>query len=447
VHGDLSREQEETVTAHTTPAPSAQRRRPVREDLAAEITGRRPGHPLPSHFYTSTEVFDLDIEAVFGRHWFFAACEAQVPEAGDYVTVDLGPHSIIVLRDDDEEVAAFHNVCRHRGAKILAEPEGSVGNIVCGYHYWTYGTDGRLLHAPGAAPDFDASCFSLKRVHVRCVGGLVFVSLAHPLEGPPDDFEDTIGRIAPYLEPHHLAQAKVAAQVDIVEDGNWKLVMENNRECYHCEGHPELSSTFFLTYGLKDDEVPPRLRPSHDRYLMAQSELEMICDQAGLPYALIEDLQEPQTALRIMREPLDGAGESFSIDGTTLCKRPLADLPSARLGRCSLHTQPNAWAHTMADHAVTFAVFPLSADKTLVRTTWLVHADAVEGQDYDVESLTHVWRETNAQDSVFVARAQAGVASPSYEPGPYMPSEYQVDQFVGWYARRLTQHLERETTS
>jgi len=435
------------MTTHVTPPPSAQRRRRVSEDLVAAIHGREAGYPLPSRFYTSAEVFDLDMEAVFGRHWFFAACEAQVPEAGDYLTVDVGPYSVIVLRDDDEQLAAFHNVCRHRGAKILNETAGSVGNIVCGYHYWTYGTDGRLLHAPGAAPDFDSSCFSLKRVHLRCVGGLVFLSLAHPMEGPPADFDETIGRIAPYLEPHDLAHAKVAAQVDIVEDGNWKLVMENNRECYHCEGHPELSSTFFLTYGLKDEEVPARLRPAHDRYVMAQTELELICDRAGLPHALIEDLEEPETGLRIMREPLDGAGESFSIDGTTVCARPLAELPSPRLGRCSLHAQPNAWAHTMADHSVTFAVFPINVEKTLVRTTWLVHADAVEGQDYDVDALTHVWRETNAQDSVFVARAQIGVASPSYEPGPYMPSEYQVDQFVGWYARRLTQYLERETAS
>lgn len=402
------------------------------------VRSRDSGFPLPTEFYTSPEVFDMDMKSIFGKYWFFAALEAQIPDAGDYVTVDVGPYSVIVLRDDDEEVRALHNVCRHRGARILNDQQGSVGNIVCGYHYWTYGTDGKLLHAPGASADFTPSCFALKSVAARSVGGLIYLCLA---DEPPADFDPKMAQVAPYLEPHNLAGAKVAAQVDIIEDANWKLVMENNRECYHCEGHPELSATFFLTYGLSDDDVTPKLRPHHDRYLLAQSELEMLCDQAGLPHELIMDLEEPATGLRIMREALDGAGESFSMDGSVLCNKPLAEFPSARMGRCTLHMQPNMWGHLMADHAVVFSVLPISTDTTRVRTTWLVHADAVEGVDYDVDELTHVWRETNAQDSVFTARAQLGVASPAYEPGPYMPSESQVDAFVGWYVANIAQEL------
>ena len=108
-----------------------------------------------------------------------------------------------------------------------------------------------------------------------------------------------------------------------------------------------------------------------------------------------------------------------------------------------MHPQPNAWFHVLADHAVTFSVLPLSADRTLVRTTWLVHEDAEEGADYDLDTLTHVWRETNEQDSVFCARAQLGVSSPAYEPGPYAPSEYQVDAFSTWYVERAKEHCAR----
>ena len=310
---------------------------------------------------------------------------------------------------------------------------------MCGYHYWTYGTDGKVLHAPGAGADFEPSCFALKPVAARSVGGLIYLCLA---DEPPADFDAKMAEVAPYLEPHNLAGAKVAAQVDIIEDANWKLVMENNRECYHCEGHPELSATFFLTWGLKDEEVTPKLRPHHDRYLMAQSELEKLCDQAGVPHKLISDLEAPATGLQIMREALDAEGESFSLDGSVLCSKPLGEFPSTRMGRCTLHTQPNMWGHVMADHAVVFSALPISAGKTRVRTTWLVHADAVEGVDYDVAKLTHVWRETNDQDSVFTARAQLGVASPAYEPGPYMPSEAQVDAFVGWYVDKIAQEIE-----
>ncbi len=349
----------------------------VPSSVSEHVRSRQSGYPLPAEFYTSPEIFDLDVKTIFGTYWFFAAVEAQIPEAGDYVTVDVGPYSVIVLRDDDEEVRALHNVCRHRGARILNDAEGSVGNIVCGYHYWTYGTDGKLLHAPGAGADFQPSCFALKSVAVRSVAGLIYLCLA---DEPPTDFDPTMAQVAAYLEPHNLAGAKVAAQVDIIEDANWKLVMENNRECYHCEGHPELSTTFFLTYGLTDEEVTPKLRPHHDRYLLAQSELEMLCEQAGLAHKLLMDLEDPATGVRIMREALDGAGESFSLDGTVLCDRPLGDFPSTRMGRCTLHTQPNMWGHMMADHAVVFSALPISPTTTRVRTTWLVHADCGRGR-------------------------------------------------------------------
>jgi Rieske 2Fe-2S family protein len=411
---------------------------------AADVGGlvaRRPaGQSLEAPFYVGEEFFGLDIEAVFARHWLFVAAEAELPEPGDYVTVNVGPYSVIVVRDDDEAVQAYHNVCRHRGARILNEERGSVGNIVCGYHRWTYGVDGRLLHAESQVPGFDPSCFGLRSVHVRSVAGLVFICLA---EEPPADFDEVAARIAPYIEPHNLRQAKVATQIDLVENGNWKLTMENNRECYHCGGHPELQCSLFPIYGYAEEDIPPVLRPAYERYLKADAEARGTYESLGLPYEAIEELDTRTTGFRIQREPLDLAGESFTEDGTAACRRLLADFPTGRLGRLSLHMQPNAWFHFMADHAITFSVIPLAPDRTLVRTTWLVHPDAVEGVDYDLDTLTRVWTATNDQDAVFVARAQQGVTSPAYLPGPYSPTEYQVEAFVNWYVTRLRAHLEQ----
>lgn len=406
----------------------------------ADLIARRPlGQSLEAPFYVGEEFFGLDIEAVFAKHWLFVAAEAELPEPGDYVTVAIGPYSVIVVRDDDGDVRAFHNVCRHRGARILNEERGSVGNIVCGYHRWTYGVDGRLLHAESQPPGFDPKCFSLRSVHVRTMAGLVFICLA---ETPPDDFDEVAARVEPYLAPHNLAKAKVATQTDLVENGNWKLTMENNRECYHCVGgHPELQACYFPTYGYEEHNLPPTLRPAYERYLRADAEARKTYESLGLPYAAIEELDTRTTGFRVQREPLDGAGESYTSDGTAACKRPLADFPTARLGRLSFHTQPNAWFHLMADHAVTFTAIPLAPDRTLVRTTWLVHADAVEGVDYDLDTLTKVWKATNDQDAAFVARAHQGISSPAYQPGPYGPTEEEVEAFVNWYVTRLKAHL------
>jgi Rieske 2Fe-2S family protein len=267
----------------------------------------------------------------------------------------------------------------------------------------------------------------------------VFISLA---DEPPADFDEVVARVTPYLLPHQLHRTKVAAQYDLIEEANWKLVIENNRECYHCDsGHPELTCTFFPTYGYEENQIPARLRPAHDRYKKAEADLEQACLDRGMPFAAIEELDNRSSGFRIQREALDGAGESYTLDGTAASRKLLGDLDIPRLGRATLHMQPNMWFHFLADHAVTFRTLPIAPDRTLVRTTWLVHEDAVEGVDYDPEHLTHVWRQTNTQDSQLCARAQAGVTSPAYEPGPYTPSEYQVDAFCSWYIDRLKEHL------
>ena len=141
-----------------------------------------------------------------------------------------------------------------------------------------------------------------------------------------------------------------------------------------------------------------------------------------------------------VRDALDGAGESFSATGRRLSEKLLGDLPDFRLGDGSLHLQPNCWFHLLADHVITFAAFPMSENRTLVRTTWLVADDAVEGVDYRTDELTHVWRQTNLQDAEFVALTQRGVSDPGYLPGPYTPTEHQVEAFVNWYTMRMQEY-------
>jgi Rieske 2Fe-2S family protein len=408
---------------------------PVRPTLVGGY--RVPGHSLPGPMYTAAQAYQKDLAAVFGKVWLFVANEAELPEPGDYVTVQIDRRSVVLVRDDDLSVRAFHNVCRHRGSRLVDECRGSVGNIVCPYHQWTYNTEGALLFAESTGTGFDKSLYSLRPVAVRAVGGLVFISLA---DEPPDDFDDFAATVQPYFAPHRLAETKVAAQVDLVEEANWKLVMENNRECTHCAVHPELLRTFFPVYGYGEQDIPARNRPAYERFLRAQAEFEANCRTAGLLWAPIEQLDNRPTGFRIQREPVDLAGESLTMDGARACRRLLMDHDEAKLGRLSMHVQPNTWLHVLSDHAVTFNVLPIAADRTLVRTTWLVHRDAVEGVDYDLDRLTYVWRVTNEQDAVLVARTHRGVASTDYVPGPYLPPEYQVDAFCSWYTDRLAEY-------
>ncbi|PRI10654.1 aromatic ring-hydroxylating oxygenase subunit alpha [Leucobacter massiliensis] len=407
--------------------------------LTELLERRRTGYSMEGPFYTDPGIFKADMEGIFGKHWIFTASIAEIPEPGDYVTLDFGPYALIVLRTDDGGVNVLHNICRHRGARVLTESRGSTGNMVCGYHSWTYAEDGTLIHASTAPGEkLDKECFALKRAQVRIVAGLVFTCLA---EEPPEDFDEVIPLIEPYLAPHDISQTKVAYQQNIIEEGNWKLVMENNRECYHCDGHPELACSLFPTWGLSDGLIPPHLEEVWARNVEAKIQLEERCDRYGLHHEVIEQLDTRIAGFRISRESLDGAGESFSATGRRLSKKLLGSLRDFRLGRCSLHLQPNSWFHFLSDHIVTFAAIPINEHQTLVRTTWLVADDAVEGVDYDLDELTHVWKQTNLQDKAFVEMCQLGAASPAYEQGPYMDSEYQVEAFVNWYTQRMREHI------
>jgi glycine betaine monooxygenase A len=404
--------------------------------LASLLNSRRPGFALPSAFFSDERVYAADLEHIFARHWLFVASEPEIAEAGDYRTYQIGPYPIFILRQDDGSIAAFHNTCRHRGSRILQQDSGVVGaKIVCPYHRWGYDTTGRVVDCGPGGDAALAEGLHLKRLHLRNLSGLLFVCLA---DDPPEDFTDLATQLLPYLAAHALPRTKVVKQVDLVEHGNWKLTLENNRECFHCGGHPELLNSLFHFLGdIREESLSEEERATYRRYENARELALASWKRAGLPWARIELLHGRPTGFRAERLVLEGAGESMTVDTRVACTRLLGSLTERRLGTLHLHVQPNAWFHFMSDHILTFAVFPIDRERTLVRTTWLVNADAEEGKDYDVEKLTQVWDATNNQDAHFVAETQRGTSSPEYMPGPLSSSEFMVELFHRWYDERL----------
>ena len=407
-------------------------------DIPSLLARRRPGYTLPADLYLSQEAYEEDIRLIFGRHWIYIGVEAEIPEPGDFFTAEIGKDSVIVVRDDDMSVRAFHNVCRHRGARLRQEPTGIIGgNLVCPYHEWTYNLRGELVHNQHMGEGFDKCQFNLKAVHVRSLAGLLFMCLA---DKPAEGFEAMQAAMEPYIKPHDLVNAKVAFTKDIIEHGNWKLTMENNRECYHCTAnHPELTVPL-LEYGFG-------YQPSSDNLAQMKGFEELLASShsrwqsCGFPSAEIERLEET-TGFRTVRLPIARSGESQTIDTKVACRKLLGNIIQTDLGGLSFWTQPNSWHHFMSDHVVTFTVLPISADRTLLRTRWLVHRDAVEGVDYDLHNLTSVWIATNDQDSALVERGHQGISSPAYVPGPYSPfTEGLVEKFCEWYVGRMTAEL------
>jgi Rieske 2Fe-2S family protein len=242
--------------------------------------------------------------------------------------------------------------------------------------------------------------------------------------------------MAPYFAPHRLTEAKVAYESTIIEQGNWKLVWENNRECYHCSAnHPELCKTFPeapTATGIQSAEKDPEMVEHWDRL-----------EAAGLPARFRID---PAGQFRTTRTPLLRDAVSYTLSGMPAVGRMLSDSVSAeRIGSLMLSHYPTTWNHVLIDHATTFRVLPVGPNETALTTKWLVHKDAVEGRDYDLKELIHVWTETNAQDRRIVEENVRGIHSPAYEPGPYSTvHEGGVIQFVDWYARTIEPRLAGE---
>jgi Rieske 2Fe-2S family protein len=398
----------------------------TRLDVERLLRERRVGHTLPGPCYVDPDVHRLDLERIWYREWIFVAHAADVPEPGSYVTVAVGDHRIVIVRGGDDRIRAMHNVCRHRGSLVCTETAGTARRrLVCPYHQWSYELDGTLARAR-AAGDVDAAVLGLGPVACEVVAdSMIFVSLA---DDPPD-FSPMRTLADGYLAPFRLGTARVAARSVTIEQANWKLVMENNRECHHCRAsHPELCVSF--------PEEPLHTGGASDADARA---LENVV-RRGVAHGLPSDyIASPDHQFRAMRMPLKGETRSMTIDGTPAVKRRFGDLPDENLGDVLLYHYPTTWNHFMADHAVTFRILPLGPSRTQLTTTWLVPADAEPGVDYDVDDLTHVWTITNAQDTELVERTQLGVQSPAYRPGPYAPiDELGVTQFVDWYVERMS---------
>ncbi len=191
---------------------------------------------MPGALFGRQDVFETDVDIFFTRHWILVGVTCDVPEPDGVSTIDIGKSSIIVVRDDDEQIQAFRNVCRHRGARLKQSGKSTVGMLVCPYHQWTYDLDGSLKHAAHRGKDFDPQYKSLIPVHTKVAGTHVFVCLG---DQPPEDIAYLEETMAPRLAPYNITYSKIAHEAEIIEDGNWKLVIENNRECYHCSAtHP-----------------------------------------------------------------------------------------------------------------------------------------------------------------------------------------------------------------
>jgi Rieske 2Fe-2S family protein len=396
-------------------------------DVTAAIRNHQPGHALARGFYTDPSIFERDMERILLRHWFCTGHISSIPRTGDYLVIDLGSESVIIVRTAAGEVRALLNVCRHRGSRLVAGRFGKAASarLTCPYHAWTYDLEGQLLAARQMPDSFRRSDMPLKTLPIRIMQGLIFTTFAKT----PLDLDGAAEALAHSAGVHGWGSAKVAHREMYSIRANWKLAVENYMECYHCTpAHPEFAKRHVYA---RPEEMNEALERAGRTRAEALGIVVPDVDQYGCAAA------PGRESVAVMRSALHDGIASATDDGRSVAR--LMGAFSASDGNSTyFDIGPISDFLAYPDHGVIYRFIPRTVDHTEMEVIWLVHNEAVEGVDYDVERLTWLWKTTSAEDKKIVEMNQAGVNSRFFEPGPYSSQEAYARRFVDWYLQELS---------
>ena len=244
------------------------------------LTRLEPSIPAP--YYYDPRHYERELEAFWYRMWVVAGREEEVPNPRDYKVVKIGTQNIVVLRDMDGRLRAFHNTCRHRGSILCTEETGTIRGrrIVCPYHTWTYDLDGTLVGTPRQmeTPGFDMNDYPLFDVAVGTWGGFIFVNLAGRAAGP---LADALGDIPGQFARYGFPELRIGKRIVLDIRANWKLLFENFSECFHCPPvHPELCEIVSAyrdagAWGMRHDAAGNLMKEPKPRYKAGAQTLTM----------------------------------------------------------------------------------------------------------------------------------------------------------------------------
>jgi glycine betaine catabolism A len=356
--------------------------------VSAEVSAGRLERTLPREAYLSPEVFDREKERIFFREWWVVGREEELAHPGDFVVKDVAGESILVVRTREGALAAHYNVCRHRGSQLVPDCVAGrfAGGIRCPYHSWTYTLDGALRTAPflDEADGLARAELSLHPVGVDTWGGFVFVHLT-PAESAGADrtLAAQLGAVPERLRRYPLAELRLGRRIDYEVRANWKVMLENYNECYHCGPvHPELC----------------RLVPAFKQRGGAELDWER-----GIPHR-------------------DGAW-TFTASGTTN-RRPFPGLSEDEQVRHKGELiYPNCMLSLSAEHVAAFYLLPQAVDRTTIVTEFLFHPDDMTREDFTPEDAVDFWDLVNRQDWAICESVQRGMTSRVFRGGFYAPME------------------------
>ncbi len=378
----------------------------IADDLERTLLPLERATQLPPEAFTDPAVLEWELEHLFRRGWVTACHSGQVNERGQFVMVEIGSDSVMVVADDDGLPRAFVNRCRHRGARLVDTPEGQLPRLQCPYHAWTYGFDGALRNAPftDGLEDFDKSCFGLQPVRLAVVEGLVMLDLA----GDAGPATEVVGDLMKDLAHYKHGELRRGGRVVYDVRANWKAIIENYSECLHCPGvHPELN----------------RL----SNYLSGES-----ITGAGLwcggSMVLSDD------------------AETMALEGGHSTTRPPIDGLTPQEIRSVYYYAvfPNCLISLHPDYVMLHTLWPRDEGRTEVVCEWFFEPATMEREDFDPSDAVGFWDMVNRQDWEVCELTQRGLGGHGATAGRYTGQEDEVHQFDGMVAGRYLEGIRTE---
>lgn len=387
------------------------------------IRQQRPGFALERDFYTSDAIYQYDLQKYWGESWHWVGHSSQLPKTGDYFLFEFGSESVIISRDENGDLHAHLNVCRHRGSRVCLEKSGNTRSFTCPYHAWSYKLGGELRAGRLMPEWFKREDYGLLPVHLLDYQGLLFISLS---ANPPPIAEE-MARLAPLTQPFGLEQLKVVHEASYPVAANWKLAVENYMECYHCApSHRE----YARSHSLKDLDAVEQMTPELHKRSVA----------VGLPtteVSMMGDAGEHAGHTSFYRRyPLYPGYVTGSEDGKPLAPL-LGELTGYDGGATDLQIGMLNNFLLYSDHVVGYRFLPKSLQETDIQTVWMVRADAEEGRDYDLDKLVWLWDVTTQADEKIIRHNQEGVNSMHYRGGPLSDMEWGIVDFYADYLGSL----------
>lgn len=365
-----------------------------------------PDRPLDGRWFCDPQIFVDERRSLFDGRWLCAGPAGDLAKVGDYLTRDLQGEPLLFSRwgDAKDEVCGVYNVCRHRGTRVVDKECGAgAKNFRCPYHAWTYRLDGSLFGAPRMDENdgFDPERAGLVSFPTAVWNGFLFFRLG--AEGPasPDEQFATFADITPWTGGELVSAAH--RRYDVA--ANWKILCHNYGECYHCAlVHPQLQDI------------------SH--YLSGGEQHSSDCFVGGP-----------------MR--LNDGCNTMNMDGRT--DRPNLGTVAGEEERLVYfyNLYPNFLLSLHRDYLVSYVLWPVAPDRTIIHCDWLFPPDQVEHDDFDIRSEVEFWDLTNRQDWDICERTQIGVASAGYRPVAYHEGEGCLAEFDRWYLSEMSGRTDR----